>query len=428
MNNTAASVPALAGSSHSESTQSFWTWPRVTLAALFGLIAVTFGVLLGLYVSWNTSGKIAPGLIVQGEDLSGLSRDEAKARLEKRFGRLFVSLETPERPYKLAVKQLGGQVLIDQSVNDAYWFARNKNFASNAWTYWTSQKNEQRRALPLKWEKEMLRRTMWTVASDYQRAPRDARLEVGSAGIQIIPDETGRKMNVGATCATLQKGYFAGKEKITATTEQIAPRLVASDLAGRDVQFAKYTTYFNAGLRGRTTNIRLAADAINGKVLMPGEKFSFNQSTGERTGDKGYRIAHIFLRKPGATESEVVDGRGGGVCQVSSTLYNAVRKTNNKTEGRLSIIERNNHSLPVDYVPSGLDATVAWPYKDFRFRNTLAHPVYIRAEVSGSRLTIGVWGRVPDNVSSITVDTEKVESVTADSDKQASTPAADPST
>jgi vancomycin resistance protein YoaR len=117
-------------------------------------------------------------------------------------------------------------------------------------------------------------------------------------------------------------------------------------------------------------------------------------------------VAHIFVRLPGKEKSEIVDGRGGGVCQVSSTLYNAVRKTNNKTDDRLAIIERNNHSLPVSYVPSGLDATVAWPHKDFRFRNTFPHPVYLRAQVSGSRLKISVWGRVPEDTSSITASTD----------------------
>jgi vancomycin resistance protein YoaR len=172
------------------------------------------------------------------------------------------------------------------------------------------------------------------------------------------------------------------------------------------VKLGEYTTSFNPGEYGRTTNVRLAAEAINGKVLMPNEKFSFNAMTGERTMDKGYRVAHIFVRLPGKEKSEIVDGRGGGVCQVSSTLYNAVRKTNNKTDDRLAIIERNNHSLPVSYVPSGLDATVAWPHKDFRFRNTFPHPVYLRAQVSGSRLKISVWGRVPEDTSSITASTD----------------------
>ena len=129
---------------------------------------------------------------------------------------------------------------------------------------------------------------------------------------------------------------------------------------------------------------------------MPGETFSFNKMTGERTWDKGYRMAHIFETKPGAKEAEVVDGLAGGVCQVSSTLFNAVRRANDEIGAKgLKIVERNSHSLPVTYVPSGLDATVAWPSKDFRFRNTLNHPVFLRTTIRRSKLTIGVWGRVP---------------------------------
>ncbi len=394
---------------------TFWTWPRIVLAGFLALIIMALGAGIGVYVSWKNSGQIAPGMFVQGESLGGLTRLEARERLEKRFGRMFVNVQTPDRDFKLSLSQLGGEVLFSDAVNNAYWYGRNGNIATGTVRYWTSQKTEQRRALPVKWNKDQLRKTMWTVATQYHRPARDAKLAVTSAGVQIEPDQSGRAINVGATCATLQKQYFVGKPEIKASTTSVTPQLVATDLVGRDVKLGEYTTSFNSGEYGRTTNVRLAAEAINGKVLMPNEKFSFNAMTGERTMDKGYRVAHIFVRLPGKEKSEIVDGRGGGVCQVSSTLYNAVRKTNNKMDDHLAIIERNNHSLPVSYVPSGLDATVAWPHKDFRFRNTFPHPVYLRAEVSGSRLKISVWGRVPENV----------QSVTASADAEASTPKSD---
>lgn len=406
MSENVATVPGLPGTIEAPE-KTFWTPLMVGVATFVGLLTVALGVLLGIYASWNSSGLIAPGMTVQGEPLGGLTPEEAQSRLDKRFGRLFVELKTPSRPYKVSLKQLGGSVLIEQTVKDAKWYGRSENIAVNAYQYWTARGNEQRRKLPVRWNKDQLRSAMWTVATSYNRPPKDARLDVSSAGIQIIPDEVGQAMNVGETCARLQKLYYAGLPSIEATTKETAPRLVAADLAGSDVQLGKYTTYFNSGLVGRTRNIYLAAEAINGKVLMPGEKFSFNGLTGERTAEKGYRIAHIFLRKPGAAKSEVVDGRGGGVCQVSTTLYNAVRVTNNKTDGRLDITERNNHSLPVPYVSWGMDATVAWPHKDFKFRNTFAHPVYVKTEVVGSHITIGIWGRVPDNVSDITVDPQK---------------------
>jgi vancomycin resistance protein YoaR len=414
MNNNAATAPALSGATTHENASS-WTKSRIALAAVTALLVVLLGTLLGIFATWKNSGLIAPGLIVQGEPLGGLSQSEATARLEKRFGRLFVTLETPERTYNLSLSQLGGQVLIAQGVEAAYNYGRGGNIASDAWQYWTAQKTEQRRALPIQWDKETLRKTMWTVATNYQRAPRDAKLEVNANGIQIVAEESGRALNVGETCAQLQNQYYAGKPTLTAKTITTAPRLAAADLAGRDVLLGSYTTYFDSGIRGRTRNIELAAEAVNGKILMPNEKFSFNAMTGERTPEKGYRMAHIFLRKPGKEKAEVVDGTGGGTCQVSSTLYNAVRKTNNRAGDKLGIIERNHHSLPVTYVPYGLDATVAWPSKDFRFRNDFAHPVYIRTNIKGSRLTVGIWGRVPDDVSNVTQDASTQATAPTDS-------------
>lgn len=381
----------------------FWTWTRIAMVCVLAFIVMGLAAMFGIYTSWFNSGKIAPGYVVQGENLSGLTQDEAKARLEKRFGRLFVTLKTPERDFNVSLSQLGGTILSDRAANDAYWYGRNRGALTNAWNYWMTRQMEERRMLPIHWNKNRLRKTIWTVAGIYNQPARDATLAVTPNGIEIVAEQNGRALNVGATCATLQDKYFPGKPQINATTRSTAPKLLAASLAGQDVELERYVTRFNPGERGRTTNVRLAAEAINGVVLMPGESFSFNKATGERKTSKGYQVAHIFVRKPGETESEIVDGVGGGVCQVSSTLYNAVRKTNQKIDGGLKIIERNNHSLPVSYVPAGMDATVAWPYKDFRFRNTLSYPIYLRAEVGTSRLNISVWARVPDNVQDFIV-------------------------
>ncbi len=130
----------------------------------------------------------------------------------------------------------------------------------------------------------------------------------------------------------MQHRYDLHRTTIEATVKEVKPHLAAADLEGTDVQIGSFTTSFNRGQVGRTKNLHVASEAVNGKVLMPGDTFSFNAATGERTWEKGYRMAHIFERKPGKTESEVVDGLAGGTCQVSTTLYNAVRKGNQKVE------------------------------------------------------------------------------------------------
>jgi vancomycin resistance protein YoaR len=236
---------------------------------------------------------------------------------------------------------------------------------------------------------------MAVITEEYRREPVDARLAFAGSGVQVLPDAPGRDINAGATLAALQKKYRIGHDSVPVTTRVLNPRVAAADLQGREVVLGRFSTYFDRGLRGRTRNIRIAAAAIDGRVLMPGDKFSFNESTGERTWGKGYRMAHIFENR--GNGSEVVDGLAGGVCQVSTTVYNAVRKTNRALPSgvNLRINERNYHSLPVTYVPRGMDATVAWPHKDFRFSNTLTHPVFLRAVVDGSNLRVSIHGYIP---------------------------------
>ena len=115
----------------------------------------------------------------------------------------------------------------------------------------------------------------------------------------------------------------------------------------------------------RNTNIRLACEAINGTALMPGETFSFNQTTGQRTTSKGYRSAGAIAA--GQSIEEV----GGGICQVSSTLFNAVARAD------LQIVERSPHAWPSTYVGKGEDATVNWPNLDFKFKNNTDAPIFV---------------------------------------------------
>lgn len=145
---------------------------------------------------------------------------------------------------------------------------------------------------------------------------------------------------------------------------------------------AQYITYFDPGLANRTENIRLAAKAIDGKLLAPGEQFSFNGTVGERTAEAGYKDAYII----NGDSYEL--GLGGGICQVSSTLYNAV------SLAHLQVIERHSHSLPVSYVPSGQDATVSYGILDFKFKNSTDAYLLIRSFIDGNTLTSQLYREV----------------------------------
>ena len=149
-------------------------------------------------------------------------------------------------------------------------------------------------------------------------------------------------------------------------------------------KLATYSTSYASSNANRSTNIALAASKINGTVLMPGEEFSFNGTVGKRTAANGFKTATVY------SNGQVTTDYGGGICQVSSTLYNTVLKAN------LEITNRINHTFTVGYVPIGLDATVSWGSPDFKFKNNRSYPIKIVATTSNKRLTISVFGLKED--------------------------------
>ncbi|MGI6085694.1 MAG: VanW family protein [Acetivibrionales bacterium] len=173
-------------------------------------------------------------------------------------------------------------------------------------------------------------------------------------------------------------------EEIILPVEFIVPEITEGTLKSRLFRdtLASYTTYFNTNSKNnynRSINIGIAAESINGTLLLPGEEFSFNKVVGPRTAQKGYKTAHVFVA------GQIQDGTGGGVCQVSTTLYNAVLRAN------LEIKERHNHMFTVGYVPLGHDAAVSYGYADLVFANTTDYPLQICAEVSpGNSITFKI--------------------------------------
>lgn len=374
-------------------------WPFWVGSGLLAFLLLIGGSAFGVYQTWQGGGCIAPNLFIAGQDVGGLTRDQALEKLKMRFGNLDINLVAPDQKWHLPVYSLGGVPDFNRSVNDAYWFGRTGSLLKNVPLIVKANFEERHLNLGMRWNKQKMKTRMRALAKEYQRPARNAQLQVNDANTSILPEIKGRTLNVGATLWHLQRRYSLHHNTIEAKVQEIEPRVAANDLSGADVKIGTFTTRFNRGLIGRTRNLHVASATINGKVLMPGDTFSFNASTGERTWEKGYRMAHIFERKPGKSESEVVDGLAGGVCQVSTTLYNAVRKGNQKVDSAFQIVQRESHSLPVPYISSGLDATVAWPNRDFKFKNTLSYPIYLRAAIDGSRLTISVWARMPHHAA-----------------------------
>ncbi len=169
------------------------------------------------------------------------------------------------------------------------------------------------------------------------------------------------------------------KEKPDVTTSNLENVLFGDVLA-------TYKTTYNASNKDRSTNLEVAAKNMNGTILLPGEEFSYNKVVGQRTYANGFKDAHIFAG------GKVVDGLGGGICQISSTLYNAILKVDG-----IEITERKNHMMYPEYVEASLDATVVWGSIDFRFKNTRETPIKIVASVKNGIATTTVYGKKAEN-------------------------------
>ena len=168
-------------------------------------------------------------------------------------------------------------------------------------------------------------------------------------------------------------------ETITVSPSLITPTVTKTDMLNNFKLVAAFTTDTSSD-KNRNNNISLACQAINGKVLMPGETFSFNATTGERTLSKGYKEAGAIAA------GQLIEDVGGGICQVSSTLFNAVARAD------LKITSRSPHAWPSTYVKIGEDATVNWPNLDFKFTNQKSTPVFIIAYYKDRKCSAEIWG------------------------------------
>ncbi|PFK37443.1 hypothetical protein COI93_15225 [Bacillus cereus] len=200
------------------------------------------------------------------------------------------------------------------------------------------------------------------------RMASDGTWQEGKPSYELMEQELVNKlMNVGMWDTSYQLPIVEKK-----------PAATPADASGNGAVLGRYETNLGGSTGGRIENIRLSANSINGVVLAKGDRFSFNALIGDTTPDKGYQLGKEIV------DGKLVDGYGGGVCQTSSTLYNAA------DQAGLKMVERTTHSKTVGYVPKGRDATIAYPYLDLVFENTNDVPVKLYMSIEGGKLVAEV--------------------------------------
>lgn len=213
------------------------------------------------------------------------------------------------------------------------------------------------------------------------KPPVDAKYTINDGKVKIVQEEFGFNFDKDA----LYKDLLANKNLQTAklSVKAIKPAITAAQLKTQGIEelLSSFTTKFDAGNAPRSSNIRLAASIIEGTIVPPGGTFSFNEVVGKRTEARGFKEAGVYIN------GKVDTGIGGGICQVSTTLYNAVLLAD------LQVVERSNHSLTVPYVPLSRDAAVSWGSQDFKFMNNTESHIYIHTSTNRGSITFSLYSK-----------------------------------
>jgi vancomycin resistance protein YoaR len=229
-------------------------------------------------------------------------------------------------------------------------------------------------------------RWLAALSKTVNRPPADATFAVRAGGIDVVPARNGRKLDLEASRRAVERAIFsetARRATLTVATAEPARSTADARAMGITGVVGSYTTTYG-GTPGRLHNVQLVAELIDGALVAPGARFSFNDTTGERNASKGFAEAPVIIN------GELQNGIGGGVCQVSTTLFNAV------FEAGLSIESRTNHALYISHYPQGRDATVNYPDIDLVFTNDTDKWLLVRTFVGAGSLTVNLYGTPQD--------------------------------
>lgn len=355
---------------------------------VFILIGVLVGVLVlfsGITFMQIRGEKIAKNTYISGVSVGGKTREEAKSLLSKEYKLENISFEYNDRKWSVPHKDIDLSYDLDDTVKKAYGLNRNNNIFKNiVKTTKTNFGEKNHITVTFDYNKSKLKKEVEKIAKDINVDVKDAKLNIGGSGISVIKEESGLKLNIEKSIKSFEKEIVKGIFKEKLVVNVVEPKIKEEQLKDIDTVLGSYSTRFDSGIAGRSENIRISADRTSNVLLMPGETYSYNNQTGERTISNGYKNAPVIV------QGVVQEGIGGGVCQVSSTLYNSVLYSG------LEIVNIQNHTIPSSYVGKGRDATVADGGIDFVFKNNFKSPVYVRNYVSGNIVTCQIFGSSKD--------------------------------
>lgn len=359
---------------------------RLGIIRSFLLLSILIAAIYGYSnLEEKSKGVISQGVYVANIDLSGKSPSEAEAVMKEKLGQPISSkkiiIEANDKNYLLEYSKLDVKYNINKVVEEAVSYGKEENTLGNIINRKTGRRKDFE--LQFTYNSKLVDELLEKIEIDSNKKSKDAKITIKGGKISIIPEVNGLKLQKdklkGDIVAQINGDPTNQEVKVKAAFEVIKPKVTSEKLTVINSRTATYGTSFSTSTANRINNIELATKAINGTILMPGESFSFNETVGERTKARGYKEAGVIIG------DKIESGLGGGICQVSSTLYNAILKAN------LKAVERRNHTLPLAYVPKGLDATVDWGHIDFKFKNTSNSPIYIEGYIKNKNVYFNIY-------------------------------------
>ncbi|GAA0744573.1 VanW family protein [Clostridium oceanicum] len=349
---------------------------------------------------------IYPSVYIENINLSSKSKTEAKNIMNKKFSNPIekknINIIDDGESYSLLYSKLKPKYDIDKAIDEAFDYGKNLKILDK---YNIINKKETKKyKLSLSYDKKYLREFLNYVEKKINRNYENAKINVSNGNINITDDKKGKKLDKDKLNKMLEskiKSKSFSDINIKAPVNESEAKITKNKLSVINKNVSNYTTnYGSISSSERMNNIKIATDSINGTLLMPNDIFSFNKIVGPRTLKKGYKKAPVIV----GTKAQ--PGLGGGICQVSSTLYNCILEAN------LKPVEREHHSIPSHYVELGRDATVNYGSIDLKFKNTLKYPIYIEGKTSNGNVNFNIYSNKSLNNISYKISSKVYDTIT----------------
>lgn len=362
---------------------------KIGVLGLMAALAVTGAVAFlpkGVMAAEDSDQTISQGVYIGDVDVSGMTQEEAKKAVEDGMSEAKaanITLKVDDQETVVSAGDLGLSWANEEVVQEAAELGKSGNIIKRYKDKKDLENESRKYDIDYSVDRSSIQKVLEEKEDVFNREPTDAQLSTENGAFEVVQGENGIELNVEKSVKKILKSLKTDWDGKNTTIELAAdikePECTTEDLASITDVLGTATTYYGS-TTGRNKNVETGAEKLNGHILMPGEEFSVTDAVVPFTEENGYELA------PSYESGKVVDSYGGGICQVSTTLYVAVLKA------ELEVTERYSHSMIVHYVDPSMDAAIAEGLKDLKFINNTDAPIYIEASADGSTLHFAIYG------------------------------------